>query len=875
MSNQSTLSRRRHEHRGDRGNVLPITLVFLAFSSLVVLALLTFSITLFRNRPPLEARSDSFEAVRSATRMAITMQRSHGPEGCYQSSSGGFDINGRSVDIQCTVLQSEDETGGRYGLISTSAAGLPARSGNAIAASGSPKSVRGSVFVNGGNLGAGTAAVNMMGGDLSGAAPTAFTNREFRYAAIPTTTRVDVGAAATCATAYGPNVVSTTFGDPQFGTTVGTVRAVRTTPPLLAVDVTRSAATTELLGVIVYDSGGRVVLDRNRLGGHSFRVTPTAPAANISQVVVCSQPATPAAPNYIPTASTFCGSPLMVPELFAQPGTETLTCANLNWSDIAGWKANVASPFVYPMLPQIPTYQRSSTPVRVGTSNCYVFYPGRYNAPLDLNAGNRYYFASGVYLFENEVLIRQGSEVVGGDGKSVGCTFDAEASFLPGSPRNHGITGDGVTFLLGATSTGTPQSGRIRIDSASLRLNQRIATNSTRASSGISIMTVNRASLPGVDPVIPANDRVLMPGCLQSEIAANPQCVSDIATYSLTPIQNGTPLTYTASRLTGTDLALDVNLNGGAVTTNRFEVAGAIFTPNAAVDLRRTATTTPDQYKVLVTGGITASTMKFDFAAGDSTRFLIGEETATVYQRVELRATANDAGRQYVSSVRLELDNVDRYAINSWTVSGGQNSPVTTTPTTVPPTATTTTVPTATTTTVPTATTTTVPATTTTTVPATTTTTTVPATTTTTIPCPAPQTSWAGQYWNDSSAADRLVGTPDFTRTDAAINFDWGTGAPAGAIGANDFSARWTRDVAFTQAGTYRFSMRGDDGMRLFIRNNTTGARTQLSPAGAWTDQSATTYTFDVPLTACTHRLEFEFYENGGEAVAQLSWVRL
>jgi len=69
--------------------------------------------------------------------------------------------------------------------------------------------------------------------------------------------------------------------------------------------------------------------------------------------------------------------------------------------------------------------------------------------------------------------------------------------------------------------------------------------------------------------------------------------------------------------------------------------------------------------------------------------------------------------------------------------------------------------------------------------------------------------------------------------------------------------------------------MRGDDGMRLFIRNNTTGTRTMMSPAGAWSDQSATTYTFDVPLTACTHRIEFEFYENSGQASAQLSWVRL
>ena len=129
-----------------------------------------------------------------------------------------------------------------------------------------------------------------------------------------------------------------------------------------------------------------------------------------------------------------------------------------------------------------------------------------------------------------------------------------------------------------------------------------------------------------------------------------------------------------------------------------------------------------------------------------------------------------------------------------------------------------------------------------------------------------------------ATAADRLVGTADFTRTDgtdAAVNFDWGDGSPGGTIGVDNFSARWTCDVGFTQAGIYRFTMRGDDGMRLFIRNNTTGARTQVSPVGAWRNQGATTCTFDVPLTACTHRLEFEFYESGGQASAQLSWVRL
>ena len=52
----------------------------------------------------------------------------------------------------------------------------------------------------------------------------------------------------------------------------------------------------------------------------------------------------------------------------------------------------------------------------------------------------------------------------------------------------------------------------------------------------------------------------------------------------------------------------------------------------------------------------------------------------------------------------------------------------------------------------------------------------------------------------------------------AFLNFDFGTGSPGAACGlsAEYFSARWTRTVNFG-AGLYRFSVTGDDGVRVYV----------------------------------------------------------
>ncbi len=127
--------------------------------------------------------------------------------------------------------------------------------------------------------------------------------------------------------------------------------------------------------------------------------------------------------------------------------------------------------------------------------------------------------------------------------------------------------------------------------------------------------------------------------------------------------------------------------------------------------------------------------------------------------------------------------------------------------------------------------------------------------------------NWKGEYFNNKD----LSGAPAMVRDDGAgfIDFDFGTGSPSPTcgIGADNFSARWTRTVNISSAGNYRFTVTADDGVRLFVDN-------QLL-LDKWFDQPATTYTVDVPLTAGDHSLRLEYFESGGAAVAKLSWSLL
>lgn len=128
-------------------------------------------------------------------------------------------------------------------------------------------------------------------------------------------------------------------------------------------------------------------------------------------------------------------------------------------------------------------------------------------------------------------------------------------------------------------------------------------------------------------------------------------------------------------------------------------------------------------------------------------------------------------------------------------------------------------------------------------------------------PSPQPVVNWRGEYFSNTT----LSGGPAAIRDDAQINFDWGVGSPVpGVIGTESFSVRWTQNVSLA-AGTYRFTMRVDDGGRLWVNN-------QLL-IDAWRLQAPTSYTGDIYLSGGSIPIKMEHYEHDGGAVAQLSWA--
>jgi len=111
---------------------------------------------------------------------------------------------------------------------------------------------------------------------------------------------------------------------------------------------------------------------------------------------------------------------------------------------------------------------------------------------------------------------------------------------------------------------------------------------------------------------------------------------------------------------------------------------------------------------------------------------------------------------------------------------------------------------------------------------------------------------------------------PDFSalrlsRLDGPVNFDWGTGAPAGGMGVDTFSVRWTGQVQPRYSQTYTFYTTTDDGVRLWVNG--------VLLIDYWAGQAATERSGSIALVAGQkYDLRLEYYENTGSAVAQLRW---
>lgn len=124
----------------------------------------------------------------------------------------------------------------------------------------------------------------------------------------------------------------------------------------------------------------------------------------------------------------------------------------------------------------------------------------------------------------------------------------------------------------------------------------------------------------------------------------------------------------------------------------------------------------------------------------------------------------------------------------------------------------------------------------------------------------APGTGLYGEYFDGIELKNRK-----FSRTDAQINFDWGSGSPDPVVGTDYFSIRWTGWVRPKTSGDYAFYTVSDDGVRLWVNGHLI--------INNWTDHAETQNKGTVRLEAGRlHDLKLEYYERGGLAKIMLLW---
>jgi uncharacterized protein YraI len=126
----------------------------------------------------------------------------------------------------------------------------------------------------------------------------------------------------------------------------------------------------------------------------------------------------------------------------------------------------------------------------------------------------------------------------------------------------------------------------------------------------------------------------------------------------------------------------------------------------------------------------------------------------------------------------------------------------------------------------------------------------------------APIYNWKGEYYNNAS----LLGGPMLVRDDAAIDFNWSDGIPVSGLQKDNFSVRWTRNLTF-EPGRYRFTVRVDDGARLWVNNQLLIDR--------WTPSTVQSYSGEIELYGGPVPVRLEYFEHTGFAEVHLSWQRL
>lgn len=123
----------------------------------------------------------------------------------------------------------------------------------------------------------------------------------------------------------------------------------------------------------------------------------------------------------------------------------------------------------------------------------------------------------------------------------------------------------------------------------------------------------------------------------------------------------------------------------------------------------------------------------------------------------------------------------------------------------------------------------------------------------------ASEGGWTAQYWNNPWQK----GAPVLTRMEAAVNYDWGGGAPAAGVENDYFSARWEQTL-YPKRGHYYFTVRADDGVRLWLNDELV--------VNEWEKSGESVHTAAISHHGGALHIKMDFRESVGVAKASLDW---